>query len=56
MQDIPLFVREPLLDIYSKYSEGCVQLNERKWHTFTPDKAFLNQPYFLTKSDEHKTT
>ncbi|NER09090.1 hypothetical protein SAMN06265375_1011426 [Muriicola jejuensis] len=56
LEDLPLHIREPLLEIYTKYSEGCVRLHDRKWHTFTPDKAFLDQPYFLRKSDEHKTT
>ena len=55
LQDIPLHIRQPLLHIYLEYSEACVQLHERKWHTFTPDKAFMDRPYFLTKNDEHKT-
>ncbi len=56
LQDIPVHIRKPLLEIYQKYSEDCVRLHDRKWHTFTPDKDFLNQPYFLMKSDEYKTT
>jgi hypothetical protein len=56
LQDVPVYIRKPLLEIFSKYSESFVRLDDRKWHNFTPDKAFLEQPYFLKKSDEHKTT
>ena len=45
--DIPVYIRRPLLEILSEYSEGSVQLHERKWHTFAPDKSFLEKPYFL---------
>lgn len=55
LEDIPEYIRKPLLEIFSEYSEGSVRLLDRKWHTFTPDKALLDQPYFLEKNDEHKT-
>ncbi|WP_217349971.1 hypothetical protein [Muriicola soli] len=55
-EDLPFYIRKPLFKILSEYSEGNVILQNRKWHTFTPDKDYLEQPYFLIKNDEHKTT
>lgn len=54
--DLPLYIREPLYKILEKYSEGCVIQRKGKWYTFTPDKDYLNQPYFLREKDEYKTT
>ncbi len=54
--DIPLHIRKPLLKILSEYSEGSVQLRDRKWYTFAPDKSYLERPYFLKKNDEFKKT
>ncbi len=54
--DIPVHIRKPLFRILSEYSEGSVELHDRKWHTFTPDKSFLERPYFLIKNDEFKKT
>lgn len=54
--DIPVHIRNPLLTILSEYSEGSVQLHDRKWHTFAPDKSYLERPYFLIKNDEFKKT
>jgi hypothetical protein len=52
--DIPVHIRNPLFKILSEYSEGSVQLHEKKWHTFTLDSEHLNRPYFLMKQDENK--
>ncbi|MEZ2414624.1 hypothetical protein ACA086_06625 [Muriicola sp. E247] len=55
-EDLPLYIREPLYKILAKYSEGSVVQRKGKWYTFTPDKDYLKQPYFLRKKDEYKTT
>jgi hypothetical protein len=31
-----------------QYSDGSLELIDRKWHTFTLDEAYLNRPYILT--------
>ncbi|NNK12116.1 MAG: hypothetical protein HKP08_12300 [Flavobacteriaceae bacterium] len=54
-EDQPSYIRLSLYKLLSEYSEGSVILQNRKWHTFTPDKEYFEQPYFLNKKDEHKT-
>ncbi len=47
LADLPKHIREPLFKIYQKYSDGVVQLMDRKWHTFDLDKEFDKVPHFL---------
>lgn len=54
LSDLPNYIRKPLLDIFTKYSDGIVQLRERKWHTFTIEKEELETSYFLNKENETK--
>jgi hypothetical protein len=53
LEDIPKYIREPLFRIFTQYSEGAVQLKDRKWHTFVFDEEQLNIPYFLIKENEN---
>ncbi len=55
MADIPLHIRKPLFAIITTYSQGCVELFDGKWHTFTLDEARMKRPYFLLNHDENKT-
>ncbi len=48
LADLPKHIREPLFEIYQKYSDGVVQLVDRKWNTFDLDKKLNEIPYFLT--------
>jgi hypothetical protein len=52
LEDLPQHIRKPLLSIYNQYSDGTVQLQARKWQTFTPTSEQLSVPYFLDKKDE----
>ncbi|MDY7395913.1 hypothetical protein UMM65_11710 [Aureibaculum sp. 2210JD6-5] len=47
LADLPKHIRKPIFDIYRKYSDGVVQLVDRKWYTFDVDKELNNVPYFL---------
>ena len=48
MNDLPPYIRKPLFSILMQYSDGSLELIDRKWHTFTLDEAYLNRPYILT--------
>lgn len=47
--DLPEYIRKPLFDIISAYTEGQVQLIDRKWHTFAINQEHYKEPYFLNK-------
>lgn len=53
LSDLPKHIRKPLFEILSKYSDGAVQLRDRKWHTFTLENEDYETPYFLTKEREN---
>ncbi|MDX1666911.1 MAG: creatininase family protein [Saprospiraceae bacterium] len=41
LADIPGYIRKPVLDIFSRYAEGAVQLRERKWQELELGDDFL---------------
>ncbi|MGB5554878.1 MAG: hypothetical protein WBM83_09495, partial [Flavobacteriaceae bacterium] len=49
LSDLPKHIRKPLFAILSEYSDGAVQLHERKWHTFALENEVDEPPYFLSK-------
>jgi len=49
MSDLPKHIRRPLFEILSNYSDGAVQLRDRKWSTFALQNEDYDTPYFLTK-------
>ncbi len=51
-KDLPKHIRKALFRIFEEYSDGVVRRNDRKWHTFVPDKAQFETPYFLIKDNE----
>lgn len=48
ISDLPLHIRNQVFEILLKYSDGAVQLRDRKWHTFTFQNNEYETPYFLT--------
>lgn len=52
--DLPEHIREPLFAIMSKYSDGAVQLIDRKWHTLALEEEVMDAPYFLKTTHEKK--
>ena len=52
MSDLPKHIRQPLLKIFQEYSEGTVQLKDRKWVSINPYSDLLNIDYFLQKENE----
>lgn len=51
-QDLPKYIRKNLIKIYQQYSDGAVQLKDRKWTPFIPDAEQLEVAYFLNKENE----
>ena len=49
LSDLPQHIRKPLFSILSKYSDGAVQLLDRKWHTFIMEDGALESAYFLSE-------
>lgn len=49
MSDLPKHIRKSLFQILFQYSDGAVQLRDRKWYTFTPEFEDDKTPYFLKK-------
>lgn len=52
LTDIPKYIRKPLLDIYTQYADGMVQMVHRKWENYQPTAAQLDAPYVLQNNDE----
>ena len=43
LEDMPNYIRKPLFDILSKYSDGAVKRINNKWIDITVDDDFLNE-------------
>jgi hypothetical protein len=52
IRDLPQYIRKPIFRIFEQYSEGAVQLIDRKWHTLVLDEQVLSTPYFLKATHE----
>lgn len=52
LTDIPKYIRKPLLDIYAQYTDGIVQMIDRKWENYKPTIAQLDVPYILQNNNE----
>ncbi|WP_378179840.1 hypothetical protein [Aquimarina sp. SS2-1] len=52
LMDIPKYLRKPLLEIYSKYTDGMVQMANRKWQHYKPTMEHIEAPYFLHQDNE----
>ncbi|MDX1470350.1 MAG: hypothetical protein R3213_02545, partial [Flavobacteriaceae bacterium] len=53
LEDLPEFIRKPIIKIYQKYSDGSVKLTDRKWIDYNPIEASEEIPYFLNKKHEN---
>ena len=52
LKDLPKHIRKPLINLYTKYSEGEVQLIDRKWIEIKLNEEQLNIQYFLNRENE----
>lgn len=52
LTDLPKYIRQPLLDIYTAYTDGAVQMVDRKWEDYKPTVAQIEAPYFLHQDHE----
>ena len=52
LKDLPKHIRKPLINLYNEYSEGEVQLVDRKWVEIKLNEEQLKIHYFLNKENE----
>ncbi|WP_046745137.1 hypothetical protein [Kordia zhangzhouensis] len=52
LEDMPKYIRKPLLHIFSKYTDGTAQLTNRKWQVANLTEEQIETPYFLHKENE----
>ena len=49
LEDLPIYVRRPLLNIVNQYSEGICRYNEKKWQNIEYTSLPLDIPYIIKK-------
>lgn len=50
LADLPLYIRQPLLDIYAAYADGATQLQDRHWHEIELTEDFIQKPKYLNSN------
>ena len=54
-QDMPEYIREPLLSLFQQYSEGAVRRNHQKWEAISLAELLAeNIPYKFSTTNEQK--
>lgn len=54
MEDLPLYIRKPLMDMYSQYSQGAFNLSFREWLPYELGEEDLQIPYVLNKKENNE--
>jgi hypothetical protein len=49
MEDLPVYIRQPLFEIFQAYADGMVKLEARKWISHSLSEKETTLPYFLNK-------
>lgn len=54
LEDLPVYIRQPLLDIYLNYAEGIYRWQQGRWQATGIKDEDLQQAYIINQKEDHE--